>query len=417
MLRQALFVLTAALLGAHSVTCPAPSRAATVDASAIAKLQQNLSQQLDAHLKQKLGRTPIKASVTLTPAGCAGCYRLTVPAHILRDTVFDVQLKMNGKTPVLSGRLYSAAERDLIAKAVSSAFGTAATVNIETFPFSNVGKDYAITKTQADLYVEPKPVAGENLATQARLGTPLQVLEYSADKKMARVRVTDDGYIAWIQRSQIIEGEQGWYQDWLNKRQVLLMNPVNQPVNLPVGTRLKLVSNAGSMLQASLPDGRAVSLNRSDVVLNTPGQLPAVEAVIKTSRNYLPKAPQGGGAYLWGGTYGTRLDCSGFIQTIWRLNGVYLPRDADQQQGFTQDVAPTLAQINELKPGDLVFFTNSKRDHATHVGMYIGNYQFIHSSPKGPYTGVKISTLKGGGEYDKMLQGIYFGGGRVTRSL
>lgn len=415
MLRPALFVLTAALLSTPSLMAPSP--AAAVDTSAVTKLQQSLSQQLESHLSQKLGRSPVKATVEIKPAGCNGCYSLNIPGYLQRDTVLNVNLSFTGNSPVLRGRVYSAAERDLLVKAVSNSFGKPSSISIETFPFSAVGKDFGITKGPADLYVKPQAVAGENLATQARLGTPVRLLEYSPDKKFALVRVEDDGYIAWIQRSSLVEGEQGWYQDWLNKRQVLLMNQVSKPYSLHVGTRLKLVSNNGASVQASLPDGRPVTISKNDVVINQPGKLPTADTVLATARKYLPKAPQGGGAYLWGGTYGTRLDCSGFVQTVYRLNGVYLPRDADQQQGFTQDVAPTLARISELKAGDLVFFTNSKRDHATHVGMYIGNNQFIHSSSKGPYNGVKISTLSGGGEYDKMLQGIYFGGGRVTRSL
>lgn len=401
------------LLSAVLLTAQLPLLAAE---SPQTQLGTTLASRLESHLGQTLGRSLLNVSVEVKPGGCTGCWTLSLPGRLQRDTVLDVSIKPQGNAPALTGRVYSAAERDLLVSAVTQTLGKPASVKVETFPYSSVGKDFAITRNQADLYVEPKAVAGDNLATQARLGTPVRLLQYSADKKFALARIEDDGYIAWIQRKDLVEGEQAWYQDWLGKRKVLVMSPITTPANLPVGTRLKLVKDGASALSAALPDGKVVSLPKAAVVLNTPGALPKAEALLKTANYYLPKGPQGGGKYLWGGTYGKTLDCSGFVQTVYRLNGVYLPRDADQQKGFTMRVGNTLSQIDELKPGDLVFFSGN-RQYPTHVGMYIGKNQVIHSSPKGPYSGVKISTLSGGGEYDKFLQSIYFGGGRVTRSL
>ncbi|MEZ0373933.1 MAG: NlpC/P60 family protein, partial [Candidatus Sericytochromatia bacterium] len=374
-------------------------------ASLMPDFQESFNQEMEGYLRQTLGRSPINFSLNVQPKATS-VYELSLPSHLQRDTLLHITVDLSSGKPRLRGRIYSAAEKTLLVSAISLAYGTPSQVAIETFPFSAIAKDYAITRNQADLYVKPQAVAGDNLATQARLGTPVQILDYSPDRKFALVRIEDDGYIAWIQRKDLLEGEQNWYNDWLKHRQVLIMHPVSQPVALPVGTRLKLLSDLDSRLTAALPDGRTVSLSKQDVVLNTPGKLPTAEALLKTARYYLPKAPQGGGSYLWGGTYGTRLDCSGFVQTVYRLNGVYLPRDADQQKGFTQRVGNTLKQMNELKPGDLVFFSGNGK-YPTHVGLYIGNNQVIHSSPKGPYSGVKISTLSGGGEYDKFLQKIY----------
>lgn len=388
----------------------------------LAQLKTTLNQKMAIYLSQSLGRSPVlfDLSVKSEGAGCERCgshhFSLKEALRLDRDTVFDTTLSFKNQQPMLSGRVYDAKERDILVQAVTQTFGKPLEVKVETFPYASVGKDYAITRQVADLYVKPQAVAGDNLATQARLGTPLRILQYSADKKFALVRVEDDGYIAWIQRKDLIEGEQGWYQTWLNGRSVLVMTPISKPLSLHMGTRLRLLKDQGASVQAALPDGKPLTLNKADLVISKPSKLPAAEIVLKTAKLYLPKALQGGGTYLWGGTYGKTLDCSGFVQTVYRLNGVYLPRDADQQKGFTQRVGDTLAQIEQLKPGDLVFFSGNRK-YPTHVGLYLGNYQFIHSSSKGPYNGVKISTLKGGGEYDQMLQKIYFGGGRITRSL
>jgi cell wall-associated NlpC family hydrolase len=100
--------------------------------------------------------------------------------------------------------------------------------------------------------------------------------------------------------------------------------------------------------------------------------------------------------------------------SIFRAGNIDLPRDRYPQKVYTQPVAPTLQEIDELQPRDLVVFSNNRSD-ATHVGIYIGNYQFIHFSTRGAYRGVKISTLKDGDNYDKYLQAIYFRGGRVPK--
>jgi cell wall-associated NlpC family hydrolase len=77
--------------------------------------------------------------------------------------------------------------------------------------------------------------------------------------------------------------------------------------------------------------------------------------------------------YLWGGTIAPNYDCSGLIQAAFASVGIWLPRDAYQQEAFTQ-----LIPIEELLPGDLVFFGTAEK--ATHVALYLGQGSYIHSS-------------------------------------
>ena len=79
--------------------------------------------------------------------------------------------------------------------------------------------------------------------------------------------------------------------------------------------------------------------------------------------------------YLWGGrsTFGT--DCSGFIQTVFKMNGIALPRDARDQVLHGENVE----FIDNIKPCDLIFF-GEPEGNITHVGMAIGDGKIIHAS-------------------------------------
>ncbi len=79
--------------------------------------------------------------------------------------------------------------------------------------------------------------------------------------------------------------------------------------------------------------------------------------------------------YLWGGTVAPNYDCSGLMQAAFGSVGVQLPRDAYQQEAFTQPVA-----LDDLKLGDLLFFGTPEK--TTHVAIYLGEGRYLHSSGK-----------------------------------
>lgn len=92
-----------------------------------------------------------------------------------------------------------------------------------------------------------------------------------------------------------------------------------------------------------------------------------------------------GNPYVWGGTSLTKgADCSGFTQSVLRNFGVSIPRVSRDQARSGRAV-----KSSEMRPGDLVFYTNSKGT-VNHVAMYIGNGQVVHAASK--RSGIKIST-------------------------
>jgi cell wall-associated NlpC family hydrolase len=103
--------------------------------------------------------------------------------------------------------------------------------------------------------------------------------------------------------------------------------------------------------------------------------------VVGTAMQYL------GTRYQWGGESPSGFDCSGLVAYVYAQHGVSLPHNAAAQYGDGTPVSR-----NDLEPGDLVFFNG-----LGHVGIYVGNGEFIHA----PHTGdvVKISNLDTEGGY------------------
>lgn len=85
-----------------------------------------------------------------------------------------------------------------------------------------------------------------------------------------------------------------------------------------------------------------------------------------------------GKPYRYGGASpSTGFDCSGLVQWSYAQAGRKLPRSTDDQR-----VAAQRIRVSELRPGDLIFFDQEGKKHG-HVGMYIGNGEFVHAPSSG----------------------------------
>lgn len=110
------------------------------------------------------------------------------------------------------------------------------------------------------------------------------------------------------------------------------------------------------------------------------------ETVISTAKSYL------GTRYKYGGTTKAGMDCSGLMCTTFKSININLPRTSEAQSGFGKKIP-----LKDVKPGDLVFFTDRKgHKKVTHVGLVTetkGDYniRFIHSSTKSGVTESDLS--------------------------
>lgn len=84
-----------------------------------------------------------------------------------------------------------------------------------------------------------------------------------------------------------------------------------------------------------------------------------------------------GTPYKWGGNSLTGgIDCSGFVQQLFRAHGISLPRTAQEQSAYGM----AIDTVDQLQVGDRLYFTDSARARITHTGIYMGNGYFLHSS-------------------------------------
>lgn len=103
--------------------------------------------------------------------------------------------------------------------------------------------------------------------------------------------------------------------------------------------------------------------------------------------------------YTWGGTSPSGFDCSGFTKYIFAKQGITLPRTSRDQYGTGTHIS-----YGSLRPGDLVFFSLGSNGQVSHVGIYVGNGQFINATTS---RGVTISS------FTSYWTNIYAGASRV----
>ncbi|KAI9133208.1 C40 family peptidase [Acaryochloris sp. CCMEE 5410] len=124
--------------------------------------------------------------------------------------------------------------------------------------------------------------------------------------------------------------------------------------------------------------------------------------------------------YLWGGTLGPNFDCSGLMQRAFAEQGIWLPRDAYQQEAFTQTLTNPGSEIQDftqiLETGDLVFFGPIEK--ANHVALYLGDGKYIHSSGTDQgRNGIGIDFISPSGDaVTEAYYGQIHGAGRIIES-
>ncbi|QHI35976.1 Gamma-D-glutamyl-L-lysine endopeptidase [Kordia antarctica] len=203
-----------------------------------------------------------------------------------------------------------------------------------------------------------EPTDTSELVSQVLYGEHFKVLEQR--KKWSKIRIAFDKYEGWIDNKQYLEVTEEIYKE-KNKEKLILSADL---VEFITNDSLLMPIPIGSVLNS-------LSLLSHEHDGNTIGGIHPKATIIKTSYMYL------GAPYLWGGKTPFGIDCSGFTQMVYKLNGYKLLRDASQQamQG------EALSFIEESEPGDLAFFDNEEGT-IIHVGIIMEDNYIIHAHGK-----------------------------------
>lgn len=207
--------------------------------------------------------------------------------------------------------------------------------------------------------IRAEPSDSSEMVTQMLYGEHFKVLEKR--KKWSHIRLSFDGYEGWLDNKQFLIIDEEKYSE-LKKKELKFSSDMVDFVTIDGGQLLSIC--LGSSISAS------DSLNHSFEGKSVSGRLPK-KHLIESALSYL-NTP-----YLWGGKSPFGIDCSGYTQMVYKLNGHKLFRDASQQA--TQGEA--LSFIEESEPGDLAFFDNEE-GKITHVGIIMEDNYIIHAHGK-----------------------------------
>lgn len=251
-----------------------------------------------------------------------------------------------------------------------------------------------VTISVANLRSNPKHSA--ELATQALLGTPVNILKKEGGWSLIQ---TPDRYLSWVDDGGIVAISSADLSSWKSLPKIIYTNITGSTYSKPdlesqvvsdivAGGVLVLLGDDNGFYRVQYPDGRIAFVNKDEAELYDDwldNVEPTGASLVATSKKLM------GLPYLWGGTSTKGVDCSGFTKTVYFLNGMVIPRDASQQV-HTGELVDENDNFNQLLPGDLLFFgrkaTDSTSEKVVHVGMWIGNNEFIHASGK-----VRISSV------------------------
>lgn len=204
------------------------------------------------------------------------------------------------------------------------------------------------------------------MVSQQLFGECCLILESNADG-WTKIKTKYDDYEGWCQSTHLVDLDEEQYSkpsteltpEWVSE-----VDYNGHRMYVPMGSSLTSLRNGRAFWRKS-------SVHYPGKVWNPVEVKPTGKAMKQLAYKFL-NTP-----YLWGGKSVFGIDCSGFVQTVYKFFNLHLPRDASQQAGYGE----AIGFLQEAQCGDLAFFDNDE-GKITHVGLLLNANEVIHASGK-----------------------------------
>jgi hypothetical protein len=253
--------------------------------------------------------------------------------------------------------------------------------SIRLLPEASLGDKIWGLSTLSASNMRSHPDHAAEMVSQVVMGMPVKVLE--AEDGWLRVQ-TPDQYIGWVDELGIALKTEPEMANWKQSKRFVYNQITGYALSAPekkaapvsdlaLGNLFELVSEVKGYLQVRFPDGRTAFVKKNECISYQEWTSRPVElqSIISVAKQLL------GVPYMWGGTSCKAVDCSGFTKTAYYSQGIILARDASQQARYGEH--PDFNDHKNLRPGDLLFFGRTAQ-RITHVGLYLGNEDYINAS-------------------------------------
>ncbi len=321
-----------------------------------------------------------------------------------RTAVFDISYRKTKTGIVFFGEVDTPAAKTALITALSRNLKEKVIDSIRVLPDVSLGglRNGIVIIDIGD--IRDKPNKQGELTTQVLMGTVVTLLKKAGGCYFIRM---PDRYLGWIDTASLFTVNQTGINTWNTPQKVIIteleciVHKAPDSSSVPLchvvsGCILKITGKSNGWASVELADGQKGYIQDSfiqDLDEWKKNRKLTGENLEKTAKALL------GIPYIWGGTSVKGMDCSGFTKIVYRLNGMELYRDSDQQadQGIPIDPGKN---FENLRKGDLLFFgsqkVGNKSKRISHVGLSLGKGLFIHSSIS---KSVRLSSLDPSSDY------------------